>query len=89
MKFLFLGVYTPMENTSEPNLAEIWMERGKVTELQENIKTGLEMKFNQISDKLFLLIQNVKETDKLKEILKALFVINDADEFKRFIQKSI
>jgi hypothetical protein len=47
------------------------------------------MKFKQISKKLFLNIQDIKEIDKLKEIQKALYVINDADEFKRFIQKQI
>ena len=76
-------------DTKMANLAEIWMARGEIKGLQENIKTGLEMKFNQISDKLFSTIQNIKETDKLKEILKALFVINDADEFKQFIQKNL
>jgi len=50
---------------------------------------GLEVKFNQISDKLFLLIQKIKEIDKLKEIQKALFVMNDADEFKKFVKKTI
>jgi len=76
-------------DTKMANLAEIWMERGERKGLQENIKTGLETKFNQVSDKLFSTIQNIKETDKLKEILKALFVINDADEFKQFIQKNL
>lgn len=86
----FNEMITELKGDNEmANLAEIWMERGKITELQENIKTGLEMKFNQISEKLFLTIQNIKEIDKLKEILKALFVMNDADEFKRFIQKRV
>ena len=78
-----------------PSLAEIWMERGqeigkeigRLNELYESIKIGLEMKFQKISKKLFLKIQKITEMDKLKEIQKALYVINDADEFKRFIQK--
>jgi hypothetical protein len=70
-----------------PSLAEIWMERGKERELYESIKVGLEAKFRQVSEKLFLTIQKITETNKLKEIQKALYVINDADEFKRFIQK--
>ena len=82
-----------------PSLAEIWMERGeqkgreigkeigRLNELYENIKIGLEMKFQKISKKLFLKIQKITETNKLKEIQKALYVINDADEFKRFVKK--
>jgi len=70
-----------------PNLAEIWMERGKKNELYESIKIGLEAKFQQISKKLFSTIQKITEMDRLKEIQKALYVINDADEFKRFIKK--
>ena len=82
-----------------PSLAEIWMERGeqkgreigkeigRLNELYENIKIGLEMKFQKISKKLFLKIQKITEMDKLKEIQKALYVINDAEKFKRFIQK--
>jgi len=78
-------------DTEMPSLAEIWMERGEQTgrlnELYESIKRGLELKFKQIGTKLFLIIKKIDEIDKLKEIQDALYVINDADEFKRFIQK--
>jgi hypothetical protein len=78
-------------DTEMPSLAEIWMERGeqsgRLNELYESIKMGLEVKFKQVSEKLFLTIQKITETNKLKEIQKALYVINDADEFKRFVQK--
>ncbi len=82
-------------DTEMPSLAEIWMERGKergeqigrLNELYESIKIGLEVKFKQISEKLFVSIQNITEMDKLKEIQKALYMINDADEFKKFVQK--
>jgi len=74
-------------DTEMSSLAEIWMERGKKNELYESIEIGLEAKFQQISKKLFSTIQKITEMDRLKEIQKALYVINDADEFKRFIKK--
>ena len=82
-----------------PSLAEIWMERGeqkgreigkeigRLNELYESIKRGLELKFKQIGKKLFLMIKKIDEIEKLKEIQDALYIINDANEFKRFIQK--
>jgi hypothetical protein len=33
------------------------------------------------------MIKKIDEIEKLKEIQDALYVINDANEFKRFIQK--
>lgn len=79
-----------MKGDSEmASLAEMWTNRIRLEEAKANIKMGLEVKFNQISDKLFLLIQKIKEIDKLKEIQKALFVMNDAEEFKKFVKKTI
>jgi len=76
-----------------PSLAEIWMERGeergRLNELYDSIKRGLELKFKQLGKNLFLITQKIQEIDKLKEIQDALYVINDADEFKRFVQKRV
>ena len=88
-----------------PSVAQIWMDRGiqegvikgKLEGIQEGItkgirdtiKMGFETKFNQLSKKLLLAIQKINEVEKLKEIQKALFVINDADEFQRFVKKRI
>ena len=74
-------------DTEMPNLAEIWMEKGKLNELYGSIKRGLELKFKDIGKKLFLKIQDITEIDRLTKIQDALYVINDADEFKRFIKK--
>ncbi len=63
--------------------------RGRLSEIHDVIQIGFESKFSQLSTKLLLSIQNITEMDKLKEIQKALFVINDADEFKQFVQKRI
>ena len=70
-----------------PSLAEIWMERGKLNELYDSIKRGLELKFKDMGKKIFLTIQNIKEIDKLTKIQDALYVINDVKEFQQFIKK--
>ena len=86
-----------------PSLAEIWMERGekrgekggeKIGEIRgeirgiyNGIKRGLILKFKQLGESLFLMTQKIEDIEKLQKIQDALLVINDADEFKRFIQK--
>ena len=76
-----------------PSVAQIWMERGKLEgkleEIQDNIKRGLKLKFKQFGENLFVMIKKIQEIDKLKEIHDALFIINDADEFRRFLKKTI
>ena len=78
-----------------PSLAQVWMDRGKEKWLQEgelkrlyqNIKMGLELKFNQINDRLFISITKIKEIKKLEKIQEAIFTINDINEFKIFVKK--
>jgi predicted transposase YdaD len=76
-----------------PSVARIWMERGKeegiVEEIHSTIKMGFEFKFKQLSKKLLLAIQKINEVETLKEIKKAIFDINDADEFQRFLKSRI
>jgi predicted transposase YdaD len=80
-----------------PSVARIWMERGKeegkiegiVEEIHSTIKMGFEFKFKQLSKKLLLAIQKINEIETLKEIKKAIFDINDADEFQRFLKSRI
>ena len=80
-----------------PSVARIWMERGKeegkkegiVEEIHNTIKMGFEFKFKQLSKKLLLAIQKINEVETLKEIKKAIFDINDADEFQRFLKSRI
>ena len=76
-----------------PSVARIWMERGKeegiVEEIHSPIKMGFEFKFKQLSKKLLLAIQKINEVETLKEIKKAIFDINDADEFQRFLKSRI
>jgi predicted transposase YdaD len=76
-----------------PSVARIWMERGKeegiVEEMHSTIKMGFEFKFKQLSKKLLLAIQKINEIETLKEIKKAIFDINDADEFQRFLKSRI
>ena len=72
-----------------PSVAQIWMERGKLEEIQDNIKRGITLKFKQFGDNLFVMIKKIQEIDRLKKIHDALFVINDADEFQRFVKKTI
>jgi hypothetical protein len=50
---------------------------------------GFEFKFKQLSKKLLLAIQKINEVETLKEIKKAIFDINDADEFQRFLKSRI
>jgi predicted transposase YdaD len=74
-----------------PSLAEVWMERGEIrgrlNEIYNGIKRGLIFKFEQLGESLFLMTQKIEDIEKLQKIQDALLVINDADEFKRFIQK--
>jgi hypothetical protein len=74
-----------------PSLAEVWMERGEIrgrlNEIYNGIKIGLILKFKQLGESLFLMTQKIEDIEKLQKIQDALLVINDADEFKRFIQK--
>ena len=74
-----------------PSLAEIWIERGelrgRLNEIYNGIKRGLIFKFEQLGESLFLMTQKIEDIEKLQKIQDALLVINDADEFKRFIQK--
>jgi len=84
-----------------PSVARIWMERGKeegkiegkiegiVEEIHNTIKMGFEFKFKQLSKKLLLAIEKINEIETLKEIKKAIFDINDADEFQRFLKSRI
>ena len=50
---------------------------------------GFEFKFKQLSKKLLLAIQKINELETLKEIKKAIFDINDADEFQQFLKSRI
>ena len=77
-----------------PSLAEVWMERGKEKgvkiEIYESIKRGFELKFKQMWDKILLTtVQKINEIDKLKEIQDALYVMNDVDEFQKFVRKTL
>ena len=85
----FNDLITEIKGDEMPSLAEIWMERGVLKEIRDSIKRGLELKFKQLGKNLFLVTQKIQEIDKLKEIQDALYVINDADEFKRFVQKRV
>ena len=97
----FNEIMIELKGEEMPSLAEVWMERGeergekigemrgRLNELHDGIKRGLELKFKQIGKKLFLMTKNIEEINRLKEIQDALFVINDADEFKRFVQKRL
>jgi predicted transposase YdaD len=68
---------------------EIGEKRGRLKEIQDTIKMGFEAKFSQLSHKLLLQIEKITEIEKLQEIKRAIFMINDADEFQRFIKKTI
>ena len=46
-------------------------------------------KFKDLEDNLFLSIKKVKNPEKLEKIIIALFKMNDAEEFKVFIEKTI
>ncbi|SFV61883.1 hypothetical protein MNB_SV-12-2 [hydrothermal vent metagenome] len=89
----FNNLIIEIKGDEMPSLAEIWIERGekrgRLNELYDSIKRGLELKFKQLGKNLFLITQKIQEIDKLKEIQDALYVINDADEFKRFVQKRV
>ena len=61
--------------------------RGRLNEIYNGIKRGLIFKFEQLGENLFLMTQKIEDIEKLQKIQDALLVINDADEFKRFIQK--
>jgi len=68
---------------------EIGEKRGRLKEIQDTIKMGFEAKFSQLSHKLLLQIEKITEIEKLQEIKRAIFMINDADEFQRFVKKTI
>ena len=53
--------------------------------LERSIIIGLILKFKQLGESLFLMTQKIEDIEKLQKIQDALLVINDADEFKRFI----
>ena len=87
-----------------PSLAEIWINegekkgeirgeirgeiKGRLKEIHESIKMILNLKFNKIGDSLFLSIQKIKDIEKLKEIQKAIFKLNDINQVKNFIKNS-
>ena len=53
------------------------------------IEIGVKTKFKDLEDNLFLSIKKVKNPEKLEKIIIALFKMNDAEEFKVFIEKTI
>jgi predicted transposase YdaD len=79
------------------SIAEIWQERdelrgelrGRLEEIYKNIKSGLEIKFDKVDKKLLLSIQKIQNLEKLEKILNKLFIINDIDKFKTFVQETI
>ena len=89
----FNKLITELKGEEMPSLARIWMnegiERGKLDEIQDTIKMIFEAKFSQLSYKLLLQIEKITEIKKLQEIKRAIFMINDADEFQRFVKKTI
>jgi hypothetical protein len=62
-------------------------KRGEQRGLYSSIKMGLEVKFNNLSEKLLSSIEKITDIDKLKKIQKAIFMIDDRDEFEQFIKK--
>jgi len=90
----FNEIMIDLKGDKMPSLAEVWIERGKKKGIQEgfyeSIKRGFELKFKQMWDNLLLsTIEKVNEIDKLKEIQDALYLINDVDEFKKFVQNRV
>ena len=101
----FNKLITELKGEEMPSLAKMWRDegleigreigkeigekRGRLQELQDTIKMGFEAKFSQLSHKLLLQIEKITEIEKLQEIKRAIFMINDADEFQRFVKKTI
>ena len=101
----FNKLITELKGEEMPSLAKMWRDegleigreigreigekRGRLKEIQDTIKMGFEAKFSQLSYKLLLQIEKITEIKKLQEIKRAIFMINDADEFQQFVKKTI
>jgi hypothetical protein len=94
-KELFNDIILEIKGDEMPSLARVWRDEGRNEGRSEginigiysSIKMGLEVKFNNFSTKLLLSIEKITDIDKLKEIQKAIFMIDDRDEFEQFIKK--
>ena len=97
----FNELITELKGEEMPSLARKWRDegleigekrgekKGRLKEIQDTIKMGFEAKFNRLSHKLLLQIEKITEIEKLQKIKRAIFMINDADEFQRFVKKTI
>ena len=95
----FSEIMIELKGDDMQSLAEIWMNEGKIKgeikgeirgrlkEIRESIKMILNLKFNRIGDSIFLSIQKIKEVEKLKEIQRAIFQLNDINQIKDIIKK--
>ena len=94
-KEIFDDIIIEIKGDEMPSLARVWRDegisigekRGEKRGMYSSIKMGLEVKFNNLSGKLLSSIEKITDIDKLKEIQKAIFIINDRDEFEQFIKK--
>jgi len=102
-KKIFDDIIIEIKGDEMPSLARIWRneginegrvegisigeKRGEKRGMYSSIKMGLEVKFNNLSEKLLSSIEKITDIDKLKEIQKAIFMIDDRDEFEQFIKK--
>ena len=97
----FDEIMVDLQGEPMKSIAEIWQERGrkegelkgeligKLKEIHEAIKFMLKLKFQAIGDNLFLLTQKIDDIDKLKKIQKSILKIDDAEEFRVFVEKTI
>jgi hypothetical protein len=71
-------------------LAEQWEQRGEERGIQKGIQKGIQdalgVKFGETGLDLFQEIQKIRETDRLRDILKAVWMAPSLSEFKKELE---
>jgi hypothetical protein len=71
-----------------PTLAEQWEERGFRRAIQNAIQDGLEAKFGAEGLAIMPRIREIKDADRLRELLKLAWTASSLKEFQGQIQES-
>ena len=63
-------------------LAEQWEQRGEERGIQKTIQDGLSIKFGEAGLPFLQEIQKIRDTDRLRDILKAVWMAPSIEDFK-------
>ncbi len=76
-----------LEEKGEKRGLQKGMQKGFIIEAQDMVINGLEAKFGEVASDISDKIKNIDDRERLRNLLREIFKINDIEDFRELIQK--